>query len=122
MERRIFITGAVAGGIGLAEYAFVSKWMNKMRAPRGFSVKEYEKHGEKAALMAITPNQEFYLMLKSTTPIIKRSEWRLKIDGLVENPLTLTYEDLLKLPVVEKFLTLECISNPIGGTLIGNSR
>jgi DMSO/TMAO reductase YedYZ molybdopterin-dependent catalytic subunit len=122
MERRIFLIGAVAGGIGVVECAYVSGWMKKLQPRRGFSVKDYEKYGEKAALIAITPNQDFYLMLKGTTPVIKRSDWRLKIDGLVEHPLTLTYEDLLRFPVVEKFLTLECISNPIGGSLIGNAK
>ena len=36
MERRTFVIGAVAGGIGLVEYAFVSGWMNKLKEPRGF--------------------------------------------------------------------------------------
>ncbi len=44
------------------------------------------------------------------------------MDGLVANPLTLTYDEIRKLPQIEKELTLECISNPIGGTFIGNAR
>ena len=124
MERRTFIIGAVAGGIGLIEYGFVSRYMNSLRAPRGFSVKAYERFGERAALLAITPNDDFYVTSKGSTPYIDASKWRLKVDGLVANSFTLTYDELLKLPRVEKTLTLECISNPIGGkaaTRLGSS-
>ena len=122
MERRTFIIGAVAGGIGLLEYSFVSRWMNGLRAPRGFSVKAYEGYGEQAALLAITPNDDFYVTTKGSTPFLDASKWRLKVDGLVANPFTLTYDELLKLPKTEKMLTLECISNPIGGNYLGNAK
>jgi DMSO/TMAO reductase YedYZ molybdopterin-dependent catalytic subunit len=121
MERRTFIIAAVAGGIGLVEYTFVSGWMNKLTAPRGFSVKDYESFGEKAALVAITPNEDFYVTSKGATPVLKAADWRLKVDGLVAEPFTLTYQDLLALPQIEKHLTLECISNAIDGTFIGNA-
>jgi len=86
MERRTFVIGAVAGGVGLVEYAFVNGWMNKLREPRGFSVKAYEKFGEQAALVAITPNEDFYVTSKGTTPLLKAADWRLKVDGLVAKP------------------------------------
>ena len=122
MERRTFIIGAVAGGIGLLEYGLVSHYMNSLRAPRSFSVKAYEQLGGQAALLAITPNDDFYVTSKGTTPFLNASKWRLKVDGLVANPFTLTYDELLKLPKVQKMLTLECISNPIGGSYLGNAK
>jgi len=122
MERRTFIIGAVAGGIGLVEYGFVNGWMNKLREPRGFSVRGYEQFGEQAALVAITPNEDFYVTSKGTSPIVKVADWQLKVDGLVAKPFTLTYRDLLALPRLEKDLTLECISNPTDGTFIGNAK
>ena len=122
MERRTFIIGAVAGGIGLLEYTFVSRYMNSLRAPKGASVKAYERFGEQAALVAITPNDDFYVTSKGTTPYLDASKWRLKVDGLVANSFTLTYDELLKLPRIEKTLTLECISNPIGGNYLGNAK
>lgn len=121
MERRTFIIVAVAGGVGLAEYSFVSRYMNGLRAPRGFSVKPYEKYAAQAALVAITPNEDFYVTSKGGTPRLKPEEWQLKIDGLVEHPFTLSYQDVLALPRIEKVLTLECISNPVDGTFIGNA-
>jgi DMSO/TMAO reductase YedYZ molybdopterin-dependent catalytic subunit len=122
MERRTLIIGAVASGIGLLEYAFTTRWMNGMRDPGGLSVKAYERFGSKAALMAITPNDEFYLTSKGGTPTVDRDKWQMKFDGLVEHPFTLNYQDLLKLPRIEKVFTLECISNSPGGTAIGNAK
>jgi DMSO/TMAO reductase YedYZ molybdopterin-dependent catalytic subunit len=121
MERRTFIIGAVAGGIGLLEYSFVSRYMNSLHAPPGASVKAYERYGEQAALVAITPNDDFYVTSKGATPYLDAAKWRLSIDGLLANPFALTYDELLKLPSIEKTLTLECISNPIGGNYLGNA-
>ena len=122
MERRTFVIGAVAGGIGLVEYAFVNGWMNKLSARPGLSVKAFEQYGQQAALVAITPNEDFYVTSKGTTPIVKAADWRLKVDGLVGNPFTLTHPEVLALPRVEKALTLECISNPLDGKYIGNAQ
>ncbi len=122
MERRTFIIGVVAGGIGLAEYIYVSGLMNYLHDTGALSVKAYEKFGEQAALVAITANDDFYVTSKGTTPYVKASAWKLKIDGLVANPFTLSYRELLALPRIEKVFTLECISNPIGGNALGNAK
>jgi len=68
-----------------------------------------------------TPNDKFYLTSYGGSPIIDPATWRLKITGLVENPLELSYGDIRKLPQVKQTLTLECISNPPDGTAIGNA-
>ena len=72
MERRTFIIGAVAGGIGLLEYGFVSRYMNSLHAPRGASVKAYKRYGEQAALVAITPNDDFYVTSKGHNAVSRR--------------------------------------------------
>jgi DMSO/TMAO reductase YedYZ molybdopterin-dependent catalytic subunit len=122
MERRTFIIIGIAGGAGLIEYGFVSRYMNGIRNARGFSVQSYEKFGEKAALVAITPNADFYVTSKGGTPEIKPEEWQLKVDGLVDHPFTLGYKEVLDLPRIEKYLTLECISNPVDGGVIGHAK
>ena len=122
MQRRTFVIGAIAGGVGLVQYVLVSRYMNRLREPRGFSVREYLGFGEKAALVAITPNEDFFVQSKGEVPTIRAGEWHLRIDGLVEEALTITYADLLGWPRIDKLLTLECINNPIGGTYIGNAR
>jgi DMSO/TMAO reductase YedYZ molybdopterin-dependent catalytic subunit len=122
VERRTFVIAAAAGGVGLLEYHFVSRYMDALGAPRGFSVKAYEKYGERAALVAITPNEDFYLTSKGTTPRVDRARWKLTVDGLVEHPFSLSYEQLAAQPRIERVMTLECISDPVGGTAIGNAK
>ena len=72
----------------------------------------------------VTPNETFYRVSKNLfDPRVRAERWRLRVDGLVEQPFELTYPDLDQLPGrVEQFTTLSCISNPVGGNLIGNAR
>ncbi|HEX5481628.1 MAG TPA: molybdopterin-dependent oxidoreductase [Terriglobia bacterium] len=123
MERRTFMIGAIAGGIGLAEYLYTGQYMKSLGDPsRNLSVRQYAQYGPQAALKAITPNDQFYITSKGLTPGVRASSWRLKVDGLVARPFDLTYSQALALPRIEKDYTLECISNPIGGHDIGNAR
>jgi DMSO/TMAO reductase YedYZ molybdopterin-dependent catalytic subunit len=48
-------------------------------------------------------------------------DWKLRVEGNVDKPLTLTLDDLKQMPVVEEMRTLECISNEVGGSLISNA-
>lgn len=73
-----------------------------------------------APAMKFTSLDDFYIQSYANTPRVEVDTWRLIIDGLVENPLTFTYEELRRLPAREVTWTLECISNPAGGNLIGN--
>ena len=122
MQRRTFIITGVAGGIGLVEYVVSSQYMSGLRNPRGISVKAYEKFGKEAALMAITANSDFYVTSKGSTPAVIADQWQLQVDGLVAYPFTLNYKQLLDLPRFDRIMTLECISDPIGGHDIGNAR
>ncbi|MHB8620785.1 MAG: molybdopterin-dependent oxidoreductase, partial [Chloroflexota bacterium] len=69
----------------------------------------------------VTPVASFYLMSKTVSdPTIAPEAWRLRVTGLVRRPLELTYADLTSLPRVDQWMTLRCVSNPVGGPLIGN--
>ncbi len=68
-----------------------------------------------------TPNAAFYLTSYNGTPEVDVQGWRLRIGGLVKQPLEFSYADIRKLPSVTRTLTLECISNPPDGTAIGNA-
>ena len=71
----------------------------------------------------ITPNIDFYRIdVADNIPVIDINTWTLKITGMVKNPHTLTYSDLLKRPLFELDDTLSCVSNPVGGIYIGNAR
>ncbi|MCL8024118.1 molybdopterin-dependent oxidoreductase [Nocardioides bruguierae] len=70
-----------------------------------------------------TPNDEFYRIDTAiAVPTVSPDEWSLRIHGMVENELTLTYDDLVSRSFTESWVTLTCVSNPVGGDLIGNAR
>jgi DMSO/TMAO reductase YedYZ molybdopterin-dependent catalytic subunit len=71
----------------------------------------------------VTPNDDFYIISKNfIDPEVSSVGWELTVDGMVEEPYTLSYEELTSLPWVEEFITLECISNSVGGDLISNAK
>lgn len=72
----------------------------------------------------LTPLEQHYRIdINSLPPFIIDVDWRLRIFGLVEQPLELTLDDLRKqYEPQQQFITLSCISNPIGGELIGTQR
>ncbi|HKF34018.1 MAG TPA: molybdopterin-dependent oxidoreductase [Jatrophihabitantaceae bacterium] len=77
----------------------------------------------KGAVPFDTPNARFYRIdTVLTFPQIDPKHWRLRIHGQVERELTLSYDDLLRRPLVERWITLTCVSNEIGGNLISNAR
>ncbi|WP_323186191.1 molybdopterin-dependent oxidoreductase [Streptomyces sp. NBC_01373] len=71
----------------------------------------------------VTRNADFYRIDTAlTVPQMEPKDWQLKIHGRVKRPLTLTYEQLLTRPMVERYITLSCVSNEVGGDLVGNAR
>ncbi len=70
----------------------------------------------------ITSNDDFYRIDTAlTVPQLSRDDWRLKIHGMVDREITYRFEDLERFEVVEKVVTLTCVSNPVGGDLISNA-
>lgn len=70
-----------------------------------------------------TPNSEFYRIDTAIViPNISVDTWRLRIDGMVANPREFTYAELTDRPVFELDGTIACVSNEVGGDLIGNAR
>jgi len=70
----------------------------------------------------ISPNKDFYRIDTALIPPqVDPSTWQLRIHGMVRNPITLTWEQLLQRPMIERYVTLACVSNEVGGDLIGNA-
>jgi DMSO/TMAO reductase YedYZ molybdopterin-dependent catalytic subunit len=70
-----------------------------------------------------TPNDKFFIIDNATVvPQVNPSNWNLKIDGMVKNAITLTYDELLARPMIEVDNTIACVSNWVGGPYIGNAR
>ena len=70
----------------------------------------------------ITANEDHYTVDTTLVkPRVDIATWKLDITGAVEAPFALTYDELLDLDAIEQVHTLECISNPTGGELIGTA-
>ena len=84
--------------------------------PRGVSV------GVDGVTPWATPAADFYRIDTAiAVPTIAPTDWRLRIHGLVERELELTYQDLVDRRLTEAWVTLNCVSNPVGGDLVGNA-
>jgi DMSO/TMAO reductase YedYZ molybdopterin-dependent catalytic subunit len=71
----------------------------------------------------LTPVSRHYRIdINTSPPSISETSWRLKIHGLVARPLEWTLADLRARPAMHQFITLSCISNTVGGDLIGTTR
>lgn len=69
-----------------------------------------------------TPSNRFYRIDTSLVPpAIKPDDWTVRIHGMVDREVTLTYADLVARPRSEMWMTLNCVSNPVGGPLISNA-
>ena len=70
-----------------------------------------------------TPNKEFYRIDTSLVlPKVSPADWQLRIHGMVDRPLTLSYDDLIRLPMIDRDITLTCVSESVGGNYVGNAR
>ncbi len=71
----------------------------------------------------LTPTPSFYVVSKNfVDPTLNAGAWSLQLNGLVDNALRLSYNDLIALPSRDAYTTLECVSNGVGGDLISNTR
>ena len=119
-------TAAVMGGAG--------RWIGKYRArltdiafPKPTDPARAFPTGIEADHPGITPlrvpTDEFYRVdTRLDVPIVDVDGWTLKIDGMVDKQLELTFDDLLAMPLIERDITLTCVSNSVGGPYVGGAR
>ncbi len=70
----------------------------------------------------ITPNDDFYRIDTALfVPQVDPAGWSLRITGMVDREVELSFDDLLAMPRHEDFITLSCVSNEVGGDLVGNA-
>jgi DMSO/TMAO reductase YedYZ molybdopterin-dependent catalytic subunit len=70
-----------------------------------------------------TPNKDFYRVDTAlTVPSIDPASWRLKIDGMVDRPIELGFDELVGMGLDEYAITLTCVSNEVGGNLAGTAK
>ncbi len=100
--------GIGAAALGLTGLLRVPAWYQAIASP--------PEAGLSGPSPAITPTGNFYIVSKNfADPVVDDTSWRLSIGGLVDKPLKLTLSDLRALPSTTEVVTLECISNDVGG-------
>jgi DMSO/TMAO reductase YedYZ molybdopterin-dependent catalytic subunit len=71
----------------------------------------------------VTPNPDFYRIDTALlTPHLDAAAWEMTVTGMVDRPLTFSYAQLLELPLYERYVTIACVSNEVGGGLVGNAK
>jgi DMSO/TMAO reductase YedYZ molybdopterin-dependent catalytic subunit len=71
----------------------------------------------------VTPNNQFYRIDTALlTPRLDAATWKLEVNGMVDRPFTMTYQELIDMPLIEQYVTIACVSNEVGGGLVGNAK
>jgi len=71
----------------------------------------------------VVPNDRFYRIDTALiVPNVDASTWRLRVHGMVDREVSLSYADLSEMPLFEQYVTIACVSNEVGGNLVGNTK
>ena len=125
-------TAGVAAGAGLAgrllaERSSVASAQRSLRIPRPAGATPTLPSGVNFNVPGlssfVTSNNSFYRVDTALVlPQVDPSSWQLRIHGMVDREITLTFDELLKRPLIEDYVTLCCVSDPVGGPYIGNAK
>ncbi|TLZ75597.1 MAG: hypothetical protein E6K14_00630, partial [Methanobacteriota archaeon] len=120
LSRRQFLVGSVLAVLAtaLAFYGLASLAAQKGRLVFASIQEMFAKE--------VTPTSEFYVVTKNLIdpdlhPDVRAGTWRLTVGGMVANPASYAYAQLTGLAAVNEFVTLECVSNEVGGNLISTA-
>ncbi|MEO7020461.1 MAG: molybdopterin-dependent oxidoreductase [Ktedonobacteraceae bacterium] len=136
-RRKLFQQGAVVAGVavaGVAIWRFISvgfggAHVSVTQLLQGYHNKitptapNYgEIHPAQFLSPEVTPNDQYYIVSKNfTDPTVGLNDWSLKVDGLVDHPYTLSYTELLAMPMQKQYESMMCISNEVGGSYMSNA-
>jgi DMSO/TMAO reductase YedYZ molybdopterin-dependent catalytic subunit len=131
--RRQFLIGAGAVTVGAVGAAALGQRLSsadsvpQVALPAPADVAGVFPQGVERELPGITPlrtsNTAFYRVdTNLTIPRVNADRWRLEIDGMVDRPMTLTYRELMAMPMIVRDITLTCVSNEVGGGYVGGAR
>ena len=131
-RRAFLVNGAVVALAGVAAGALGTRVGARTMAPAGALPPAVDPappvdEATQVRLSGITPwrtpNEAFYRVDTALVPpSVDRATWRLRVHGMVSRELTLSYDELVALPIIERDITLACVSNPVGGPYAGNAR
>jgi DMSO/TMAO reductase YedYZ molybdopterin-dependent catalytic subunit len=116
-KRRLFVKSAIGATVGAVLLYYGIGLLFPKQSPLLPS-----NEASQVLAAGVTPNDQFYRIdINVIAPSVDSSAWRLKLHGLVRNPMTLDYNQLLALPSIEEYATLECVSNEVGGDLMSTA-
>jgi DMSO/TMAO reductase YedYZ molybdopterin-dependent catalytic subunit len=134
-RRRFFATAAGGALVAFAAGGIGNVLARRLRADEsraGVSIPEPTSPAGSAAGSGarvdglspfFTPNDRFYRVDTALlVPSVQAEDWRFRIHGMVDREIDLDYRGLLDRPLVERDVTLACVSNPVGGSYVGNAR
>jgi DMSO/TMAO reductase YedYZ molybdopterin-dependent catalytic subunit len=124
-------TAGIAAGAGLAgrlltERSSVASARKALRIPTPSVTAQTLPPGVNFDIPGISPfitsNTNFYRVDTAIVlPQVDPASWQLRIHGMVNREITLTFDELIKRPLIEDYITLCCVSNPVDGPYIGNA-
>ena len=136
-RRALFKQGAIVAGlviVGVGAWKFISQGISSSSVPVAQLLQTYRSkitpppvpnYGtivpQRFLSPEVTSNDQYYIVSKNLTdPTVSSQGWSLKVTGQVEQPYSLSYGELLALPMQQQYESMECISNDVGGSYMSN--
>ena len=120
------VGGALAGfwrGAAAAASEARNRVMLPVPASPAVAIPDGAEAGVDGMQPLVTPNTGFYRIDTAlTVPAVDPATWVLKVTGMVDREVELTFAELMAKPLTERHITIACVSNNVGGDLIGNAR
>ena len=138
-RRNLLRNGVIVAGIvllGVGAWRFITEGVSTSKVSVASLLQHYKSkivppptpnYGEIGPVQFLSPeitsNDQFYIVSKNLTadPTVNGNSWRLTVDGQVDNPFTLTYQELLAQPMKQQYESLMCVSNEVGGQYMSNA-
>ncbi len=135
-RRRFLVSSGVALGVAAAAGAFGQFFSRRKQADQSRAAISLPAPSDRAPLAPAgvdfgvdglspfyTPNRDFYRVDTALiVPSVPTEDWSLRVHGMVANELTLDFDQLMSRPLIERDITLACVSNEVGGPYVGNAR
>ena len=131
-RRNLLIRGGAVAAGSVAAVAFGRVLLEGQRRPvssvnlpspgRTASLPTGADLGVSGITPIVVPNDDFYRIDTALiAPNVDALDWKLTVKGMVDREVELTYAELTALPIVEQYVTIACVSNEVGGGLVGNA-
>lgn len=122
----VAVAGAACGRM-LVSSERIEKLRQAIRLPRPTRAAAPPPPGADLEIRGLTPlfvpNDDFYRIDTALrVPQVDPADWSLQVKGLVKRPFSVTYDELMAMAQIEADITLACVSNEVGGGLVGNAR